>query len=455
MYTLSNKLRITAYVCIVLGLIGIVLGFLNAPKTVEEAHAIVEAASAHHGGGHETDDAHVVKMDDHHGEAVEAHHGEEAHHGAEASADEHGEHVLHQLQNRPWSAVLIAGFFFFMIALGTLVFYAVQRVAQAGWSPVLFRVMEAITSYLVPGGIILFVFFVLTVSHFNHLYLWMEPGITDHDAILAGKSGYLNIPFFIIRSAVFIGGWIAYRFISKKYSLAQDEATDDTYYKKNFKISVFFLLFFFVSETLIAWDWFMSLEPHWYSTLFAWYIFATMFVSAITVIAMSTIYLKSKGLLEHVNDSHLHDLAKFMFGLSVFWTYLWFAQFMLQWYANIPEESGYMLPRVEHYNALFFGMVAINFIFPFLILMNSDFKRKPWFIFLAGAFILVGHYIDLFQVVMPSTVGEHWGFGIPEIGAILFFLGLFLVVVTNAFAKTKEWLPKRDPFIEESKHFHY
>ncbi|MEL4308812.1 quinol:cytochrome C oxidoreductase [Joostella sp. CR20] len=456
MYTFSNKLKMASIILMIVGILGIGYGFISSPSTVEEAKAMV-AADAHHGGASHGEESHEA-VATHHSETKEAGHHEDAH-GAHAEADAHAEHDAHtlsKLQNRPWAAFFIAGFFFFMISVGALVFYAIQHVAQVGWSPVLFRVMEAISAYLFPGAIILYVFFVLTSAfHLNHLYIWMDPTIMAHDEILQLKSGYLNIPFFLIRAFVFLTGWALYRHFAVKNSYAQDEANDNTYYKKNFKLSVFFLLFFFVTESLMAWDWFMSLEPHWYSTLFAWYVFASMFVSAITVIAMLTMYLKSKGLLEYVNDSHLHDLAKFMFGLSIFWTYLWFGQFMLIWYANIPEEVGYFITRIEHYNFVFFGMLLFNFVFPFLVLMNSDFKRVNWFVMMAGVSILIGHYMDIFQIVMPSTVGELWSFGIPEVGSILFFLGLFIFVVFGALARTKSFVPKRNPFIEESKHFHY
>ena len=131
--------------------------------------------------------------------------------------------------------------------------------------------------------------------------------------------------------------------------------------------------------------------------------------------------------MEFVNDSHLHDLAKFMFAISVFWTYLWFSQFMLIWYANIPEEVTYFVTRIEDYNLPFFGMIILNFIFPFLVLMNSDYKRVPWFIVMAGIVILFGHYIDVFNMIMPATVGDRWFIGFPEISAVLLFLGLFII----------------------------
>jgi hypothetical protein len=259
----------------------------------------------------------------------------------------------------------------------------------------------------------------------------------------------------MIRTFIFLLGWNIYRYFAVKNSLAQDSGVDLTHYKKNFKASVFFLLFFAVTESMMAWDWIMSLTPHWLSTLFGWYVFATLFVSSITVIAMVTIYLKSKGFLPQVNNSHFHDLAKFMFGFSIFWTYLWFSQFMLIWYANMPEETAYFTPRLlGPYQLLFMGMLISNFVFPILVLMNSDFKRIPWFIISTGIIILLGHYVDIFVMISPATVGNHWQIGIPEISSVLFFLGLFIYVVFNALTKSP-LNAKGNPFITESEHFHY
>lgn len=441
MYTVSNRLKIGAIILMVVGALGIVSGFLSAPSTVAEAKEMV----ASHGDGH----------GDGHGEAVEEGHGAGTEDGGhDMSAAEHDEHLLHQLQNKPWAALYVGAFFFFMIALGALAFYAIQRAAQAGWSPLLFRVMEGITSYIVPGGIIVFVILVLSVMHMNHLFVWMDADVVAEDAILQGKAGYLNPTFFLIRAAVFLAGWIGYREYSRRLSLAQDESNDNANFKMNFRISAAFLVFYLITESMMSWDWIMSVDPHWFSTLFGWYVFASMFVSGITVIAMVTIYLKSKGLLEQVNDSHIHDLAKFMFGISIFWTYLWFSQFMLIWYANIPEEVTYYVTRIEDYNLPFFAMIAMNFLFPVLLLMNSDYKRINWFVIMAGIVILAGHYMDVFNMIMPSTVGDQWHIGIPEIGAVLFFAGLFVFWIFRALASAP-LQPTRNPFIEESKHFHY
>ncbi len=439
MYTFSNRLKIGSLILMALGLVGMGIGFVSAPSTVEEAKSMVAAHDDGHGGGH--------------GEATHEATGTAAH-ADDAHASDHDEHLLHQLQNRPWSATYVALFFFFMISLGVLAFYGVQRASQAGWSPMLFRVMEGITAWLVPGGVLLFVFLVLSVLHMNHLFVWMDAETVAHDELLQGKAGYLNPTFFLVRAAIYLGGWIAYREISRRLSLAQDAADDNSNFVKNFRWSAGFLVFYLVSESMMSWDWIMSLDPHWFSTLFGWYVFASMFVSGITVIAMVTIYLKSRGYLPDVNDSHIHDLAKFMFGISIFWTYLWFSQFMLIWYANIPEEVTYYVTRIENYSLPFWGMLVMNFAFPLLVLMNSDYKRLNWFVIMAGIVVLMGHYLDVYNMVMPATVGDQWYIGIPEIGAVLFFGGAFLFWVFRALTKAP-LQPTRNPYIEESRQFHY
>ena len=446
-YTLPNKLKLFAIILMVLGAVGIGAGFLSAPGSTAEVKQMMAAHGDDHGEA--SNESHDT-IKDSHGDAA---HG--ASHDA-AHEQKHLEHTLHQLQNRPWSALYVACFFFFMIALGALAFYAVNFAAQAGWSPVLFRVMEAITAYLVPGGIIMFVLLGLSGFHINHLFVWADPEVVAHDVLLQGKASWLNGTWMLIRAAIFLGGWITYRHFAVKFSRAGDLAKENDYsnFKKTFRISAGFLVFFLYTESMMSWDWIMSFDPHWFSTLFGWYVLAGMMVCAITTIALITIFLKSQGYLEIVNDSHIHDLAKFMFGFSIFWTYLWFSQFMLIWYANIPEEVTYFMTRIEDFNLPFFGMLAMNFLFPLLLLMNSDYKRVNWFVVLTGIVILVGHYIDIFVMVMPGTVGKSWFIGIPEIGSMLFFLGLFILVVFTALTKAPLVL-KNNPFMKESKNYHY
>jgi hypothetical protein len=283
----------------------------------------------------------------------------------------------------------------------------------------------------------------------------VDPTSDNYDPIVDGKSWWMNSTGFLLRSIAYLLIWNAYRFFIRRSSIKEDTANDgNKTYKKNYNASVIFLFLFMITESMMSWDWIMGLDPHWFSTLFGWYVLASLLVSALTVIAFFTIYLRAKGALPHVNDSHIHDLAKFMFGFSVFWTYLWFSQFMLIWYADIPEETTYFVARFTEYKLPFLGMVVMNFVFPILLLLNSDFKSKPWFVFIGGFVILAGHYMDVFIMVMPSTVGAQWYIGIPEISALCFFIGLFIYTTLNAFSKVSP-IPKGNPFLEESKHFHY
>ena len=448
MYTFSGKLKTVSLVLMIIGALGIGYGFYSAPKTTED----VEQALHH-------------DQDSGHGEATA--HAEETSHGATAqeehSAEEaqsHLEHLLHQGQNRPWAAFFIAAFFFLMISVCVLVFYAIQWAAQAGWSIVLFRVMEGITAYILPGSILLFIFLLLSGLHFNHIYVWMSEGTFDpsspnYDAIIDGKSWWLNTPGWIIRSFVYLLIYNVFRFLLRKNSLALDKTSDIKIYRKNFNLSVIFIVVFGIMELFMSFDWLMSLDPHWYSQLYSFYVFASVLVSGITTIALVTIYLKNKGVLPFVNNSHIHDLAKYMFGFSIFWTYFFFDQFMLQWYANIPEEAAYFFPRlIGSYQLPFIGMLVMNFVFPILILMDSDFKRVPWFVVAAGLVILTGHYTDIFQLISPATVGDSWSIGIPELGSLAFFMGLFIFVVFSAIAKAPLHA-KGNPFMKESEIYHY
>ena len=221
MYTFTQRLKIITYVLMGLGLIGLTIGFLNAPSTVAEAQAMVADAHGGHGRDHGSDHAAAGHHDDHtdsgHADDHAGNHAGESTH-ADDHGDAHGEHLLHQLQNKPWAALYVAAFFFFMIALGTLAFYAIQRAAQAGWPILLYRVMEGITAYLVPGSIIIYVFLVLTGLHANHLFVWMDAETVAHDEIIQGKVGYLNVPFFLLRAAIYLIGWNLYRYLSRRLS---------------------------------------------------------------------------------------------------------------------------------------------------------------------------------------------------------------------------------------------
>lgn len=424
MFQFTSKAKVLAITLFAIGLIGVVAGFLTTPSEVpHDAHATEHVADAHHG-------------DEHHD----------------------AEHHLHQLQNRPWAALLVNSFFFFCIGLGSLFFLAVQYAANVGWSAGLKRIMEALSLWLIVPGVFILFIIVAGTMHWHHLYHWMVEGIDvkgheNYDAIIAGKTGYLNNTFFIIRALIYFAGWYLAARMLRKSSLAEDQYGGIEFYRRNIKTSAIFLVFFAVTSSMLAWDWIMSIDTHWFSTLFGWYTFAGMFVTALTVLNLLTLYLKNEGYLEWINDNHLHDLAKFMFAFSIFWTYLWFSQYMLIWYSNIPEEVTYYMQRYDEYKLPFLTMLAMNFIFPFLVLLPRESKRVVGIILMGAVVVLLGHWMDHFVMIMPGTVGENFGIGLSEISGFVMFAGLFIYVVFTNLAKAP-LLQKNHPMLLESKYFH-
>ncbi|MCK5638487.1 MAG: quinol:cytochrome C oxidoreductase, partial [Flavobacteriaceae bacterium] len=318
MYTFSGKLKTFSIALMILGALGMGYGFFTAPKTTED----VKEALHNTQNSHDTDqNADHAVTNDHESDSAESH-----------SADEeksHLEHLLHQGQNRPWAAFFIAAFFFLMISVTVLVFYSIQWAAQAGWSIVLFRVMEGITAYILPGSILLFLFLLASGFHMNHMYVWMADGTFDptsenYDAIIDGKSWWLNTSGWLIRSFIYLFIYNIFRWMLRRNSIKLDSTNDIKTYKSNFNLAVAFIVIFGILELFMSFDWLMSLDPHWYSQLYSFYVFASVLVSGITVIALVTIYLRNKGVLPFVNSSHIHDLAKYMFGFSIFWAYFWF-----------------------------------------------------------------------------------------------------------------------------------
>ncbi|HNQ11618.1 MAG TPA: quinol:cytochrome C oxidoreductase [Bacteroidia bacterium] len=355
--------------------------------------------------------------------------------------------------HQAWTNLLLNNFFFMAIALGATFFVAVQYAAEAGWSVGIRRVPEAMGQFLLFSGIIMIVIF-LAGGH--HLYHWThhdlyDPASEHYDSIIDGKSGYLNTPFFVIRMVLYFVIWVWFTKVLRKHSMLEDIEGGLEHYKKNHRYGITFLVLFAITSSTSAWDFIMSIDTHWFSTLFGWYTFAGIFISALSMMALFIVYLKSRGLMTHVNEHVMHDVGKFMFAFSIFWTYLWFSQFMLIWYSNIPEEITYFQTRFEHYRVPFLALFFINFIFPFLMFMSRDAKRKAGLMTVVGVVLIFGHWLDVFIMVTPGVVGHHWHFGWMEIGTMLGFLGAFLYVTKIHLAKAS-LMPKQDPFMQESLH---
>ena len=284
----------------------------------------------------------------------------------------------------------------------------------------------------------------------------------EYDYLIAGKEPYFSAPFFWLRQIVYVITFIIFMRAFRKRSLREDEEGGTSLHIKNYKRGALFLVFFAVFSSVLAWDWVMSIDTHWFSTMFGWYVFSGMWVTAMILAVVIALYLRSKGLLPQFNDSHLHDMGKWMFAISFLWSYLWFCQFMLIWYSDIPEEVTYFDVRFDHFAAPMWIMFFINFALPMVILMARDSKRNAKFLITIGTIIFVGHWLDVWLMVTPATVhyshevsASHFQHapGWEEICIMLGFLGVFMRVIYTKLAEAP-LMPQKSPYLEESKQHH-
>lgn len=357
---------------------------------------------------------------------------------------------------RIWTNFYINGFFFFAISITGTFFLAVQYAAESGWPVVVKRPLEAMSMYLPVGSIFLLLVFLGGTFHVHHIFHWMDPEVMNpdsshYDEIIAGKAGYLNQPFFWVRTLLYLGVWIWFTLQFRKNSLAEDTLGGTSLHFKNMRNAAIFLVFFGFTSSTASWDWIMSIDTHWFSTLFGWYVFSGMWCSGMIFLIMLTMYMKSKGYMTYVNDSHVHDMGKWVFATSFLWSYLFFSQFMLIWYSNIPEEVTYFLVRIADYPVYYWGMFAVNFIVPMLLLMDRDMKRNPKVLLTVGAIIFIGHWVDVYMMITPGVMQDRGEIGLYEVGMFIGFLGLFLFMVFKHLAKAP-LLPKNHPYVEESLH---
>lgn len=352
---------------------------------------------------------------------------------------------------------LINSFFFFSIALGVLFFLALQYATETGWYAAVKKVMEAIIGYLPYGiGFMVLVFVALTITDGAHIYGWMDPDVVDpsshhYDAMIDMKSAYLNKTFFWIRTIVYLGIYFMFWRGFRKRSIEEDKVGGTEIHFTNYRKGAVFLVFFAVFSSTSSWDWIMSIDVHWFSTLFGWYTFAGIWCSSMTVLVILVLYLKKLGYLPKVNDSHIHDIGKWVFATSFLWSYLWFSQYMLIWYANIGEEVIYYMMRIENYKVLYFGMFFVNFFFPMLLLMSRDAKRHAGTLTVIGIVILLGHWMDVYIMVSGGSMGAAASIGFIEIGMLVLMAGIFIRVILNNLTKGP-LSPVNHPFLDESIH---
>jgi hypothetical protein len=431
-FEFTSKQKMFTYVMMALGIVLLAAGFFMGKG---DSHAAAPA--------HQT-------------EQVDA-----AEHAGASHSEEHGDPNMKRL----WANLLLGAYYTFLLGCGGLFFNAVKFAANAGWHVGFSRIPQAMATYLPLGA--LFVILIGGVwGLYAHYYHWATPGIMDegsanYDKILAGKKGFLNKGFYLIGLPAFFAIWWYIQRKMRSWSIAEDnddpqlnskgDIMNVKWFDKSVAASAFWIFFFGFTFSIAVWLIIMSIDAHWFSTIFSIYNFAILWVGSLASIHLLVIYLKTQGYYKHVNDEHKHDLGKFMFAFTVFWTYIWIAQYLLIWYANLSEEVTYYNARwSEHYMPYFIANFLLNFVAPFLILMTRNNKRNPNTVILAAACILIGKWVDIYLMIMPGAIGDHGSiFGGMEIGTILLFFGIFLYVFFRSLGKAN-LTPVHHPYIKES-----
>lgn len=347
---------------------------------------------------------------------------------------------------RAWQAYLMGMFFFVSMSVISLFFLALQYLTSARWSVNIRRVFESLIVFI-PAGLVLTLIFIFFGA--DHLYSWLDPEVVAGDALLQHKAPYLNKTFFTIRTVVIFVAWFLF---SKKIignSLKQDKTKDDTLITRTIPYSIGYIIFFALSYTVFSFDFLMSLEPHWFSTIFGVYMFGGAMQAFFAAAILLMLFL-SKRFNGMVTADHLHDMGKFLLGFTVFWAYIAYSQYMLIWYANMPEETMFFFHRsVGEWANVSLAMIVLKFALPFLLLLPRWAKRKAGYLAPVCVLILLTQFLDLYWLIYPTFEKEHALFGFGEAGILLGFTGIFLFTVFSFLAK-HSIIPIGDPRITDS-----
>jgi len=350
---------------------------------------------------------------------------------------------------RVWPDLLIASHFLLGLSLAGIFFVALQYVTGAGWSAALRRVPEAMAALLPVGAISLGLALLLRPS----LFPWTLPA--GEEGFVGFKRVWLTLPFFLGRSAIYLLSWMLFTFAIVRTSRRQDLDGDFAHTHRNERLSAGFLVVFGITFTLASFDWVMSLEPRWYSTIFGMYNFAGMFLGGLAALIILLVSVQRLAPVHvFVNEGHLHDLGKLLFAFSSFWAYIWFCQYMLIWYAHVPEETAYFVRRLHGFwEPLFLLNFVLNWAVPFLALLPRAIKRSSSLLWKVSAVVLVGRWLDLYLMIAPPFAGPKPVFGIWECGLMAGATGLFGLLFFRALRKAP-LVPIQDPYLLESLHHH-
>jgi len=342
---------------------------------------------------------------------------------------------------------LMSYLFFLSLVLGALFFVLIQYATQGGWSIVVRRIGETVFA-TVP---LMAVLFVPLLFGLHDLYPWTVPGAAEHDALLRWKAPYLNVPFFLIRAALFFGIWSFIALLYYRGSRGQDATGDPAISARLRKFAGPCIIVLALTSTFASIDWIVSLTPHWYSTMFGVYFFAGSFIGFIALLSVIAPAMRAAGLLDTViTAEHLQDLGKFLFAFMAFWAYIAFSQFLLIWYANLPEESFWFKARLEgSWEIVSLLLMAGHFGVPFFYLMGRAVKRRNWTLAIGGVWLLVMHFVDIYWQVMPTLHPDGVRPSVLDVAAF-FAVGGCFVAAASWLMRRQALVPMRDPRLAES-----
>lgn len=344
---------------------------------------------------------------------------------------------------RMWASLLINNYYFLTVVIGATFFGALQYVTHSGWSSGFVRIHQSMSNFIP----VIFVLMIPIMFGLHEIYHWSHHDAIE-DPVIAHKSPYLNVPFFVFRYILFFVVWV---FLTQ-YLFRLSKKEDEIGGLKNFnKLEFYSKVYIFVlalTFSISSFDWIMSIDVHWYSTIFAVRNFAMAFYHGTVVIALIVILLNKSGYLPFLNKSHLRDFSKYIFILSIIWAYTWFAQYILIWYANIPEETIYYIPRTKgEFMPFFYLELVLNWLIPFLVLLSSNIGSRKNVLIGVAIVLIIGQWIDVYQQIYPGTI-HHVHIGFIEVGSFLGYVGLFILVLGYTLKRTA-LVPKNHPYLEE------
>lgn len=350
--------------------------------------------------------------------------------------------------SRTWSNILLNNIYFLTIAIGGMMFYSIQYITQSSWSALFQRIPLSLGTFIPFAA----VFMLLLYFGLPKIYEWAVPGITETDKLIAHKSPYLNVPFYMVRIVIYFALFIPLWLMLRKLAIREDIGAE-TVYKKNMHYSTVFIFVAVIFFSFAAIDWIMTIDSHWYSTLFGFRTMITSMYYGVAVIILLIFFLQKQGFFPEINKAHQHDLSRYLFRFSIVWGYLWFMQFLILWYANIPESTVYYYPRfLGEWQYLFYAELLINFAIPFVVTLSDNIGRNKAVLIGISSLLIIGLWIMLFVQIMPGSYGE-LKFGFIEVGLWLGYAGLFLILVFESLSRVSV-VPLNHPQLSESIHHH-